>query len=51
VKDLAAVMERLLLKPDYARQLGEKGKESVFEKFNVEKTAEQIMRIFKEIVR
>ena len=49
--DLAAAMERLLLDPDYAEQLGKKGRGAVFEKFNVEQTAEEIVRICKEIVR
>jgi glycosyltransferase involved in cell wall biosynthesis len=46
---LAAAMERLLLKPDYARQLGEKGREAVFDKFNIEQTAEEMVRIYGEI--
>lgn len=51
VNDLAVAMERLLLEPDYARRLGEKGQKAVFEEFDVEKTAEQIIRICKEIMR
>jgi glycosyltransferase involved in cell wall biosynthesis len=43
---LAAAMEPLLLDPDYARQLGQQGREKVFEKFNVEQTAEALMRIY-----
>jgi len=48
---LAAAMETLLLKPDYARKLGEKGKSVVFEKFNIEQTAEDMVRIYREIAR
>ncbi|MHC4602867.1 MAG: glycosyltransferase family 4 protein [Planctomycetota bacterium] len=48
---LAAAIERLLLDPDYARQLGIQGRESVFGKFNIEQTAEEMVRIYKVIVR
>ncbi len=48
---LAAAIERLLLDPDYARQLGNQGRESVFGKFNVEQTAQEMMRIYEVIVR
>ncbi len=46
---LAAAMEPLLLKPDYARKLGKQGRDAVFEKFNIEQTAEEIVRIYGEI--
>jgi glycosyltransferase involved in cell wall biosynthesis len=48
---LAAAIERLLLDPDYARQLGNQGRESVFGKFNIDQTAEEMMRIYEVIVR
>jgi len=48
---LAAAMKPLLLEPDYARQLGRRGRETVFEKFNVEQTAEEMVRIYKVIVQ
>jgi len=48
---LASAMEGLLLEPDYARQLGEQGREAVFEKFNIEQTAEEMVRIYGEIAR
>ncbi len=48
---LAAAMEPLLLKPDYARELGKRGRDAVFEKFNIEQTAEEMVRIYGEITR
>lgn len=48
---LASAMEPLLLDPDYARQLGEQGREAVFEKFNVEQTAQEMVRIYEGITR
>jgi len=48
---LAAAMEPLLLKPDYARQLGKRGRDAVFEKFNIEQTAEEMLRIYEEITQ
>jgi glycosyltransferase involved in cell wall biosynthesis len=48
---LAAAMKPLLLEPGYAQQLGKRGKEAVFEKFNVEQTAEELVRIYRMIVQ
>jgi len=48
---LAAAMEPLLLEPDYAQQLGKQGREAVFEKFNIEQTAEEMVRIYEEITQ
>jgi glycosyltransferase involved in cell wall biosynthesis len=48
---LASAMEPLLLDPDYARQLGEQGREAVFEKFNVEQTVQQTVRIYEGITQ
>jgi glycosyltransferase involved in cell wall biosynthesis len=48
---LAAAMKPLLLEPDYAQQLGKRGKEAVFEKFDVEQTAEELVRIYRMIVQ
>jgi len=45
---LAAAIESLLLDRDYARQLGKEGREKVFAEFNVDKTAEEIVRICEE---
>ena len=48
---LASAMEPLLLETDNARELGERGREVVFEKFNVEQTAEEMVRIYEVVVR
>jgi glycosyltransferase involved in cell wall biosynthesis len=48
---LAAAMEQLLLDPDYARQIGKRGRETVFGKFNVDQTAKAIVRICKELIQ
>lgn len=45
---LAAAIEQLLLDRDYARQLGREGREKVFTEFNIDKTAEEIVRICEE---
>jgi glycosyltransferase involved in cell wall biosynthesis len=44
-------MEPMLLDPDYARRLGEQGRRAVFEKFNVEQTAREMVRIYEGITR
>ncbi len=46
---LANAMEPLLLKPDYARELGKRGRDAVLEKFNIEQTAREMLRIYGEI--
>ncbi|MDT8301862.1 MAG: glycosyltransferase family 4 protein [Sedimentisphaerales bacterium] len=51
VEALTAAMEKLLLEPDCARKLGKQGREVVFEKFNIEQTAEEIVRIYGEITQ
>ena len=48
--ELARALERLLLDPDHARDLGRKGREAVFEKFDVEKTARRMVRIYEGII-
>jgi len=48
---LADAMEPLLLKPDYARELGKRGRDAVFEKFNIEQTAKEMVRIYGEITQ
>jgi glycosyltransferase involved in cell wall biosynthesis len=48
---LASAMEPLLLEPDYARQLGKRGRDAVFEKFNIEQTAEEMVRIYGEVTQ
>jgi glycosyltransferase involved in cell wall biosynthesis len=49
--ELARALERLLLDPDYARQIGQNGQKAVFEKFNIEQTARQIVRIYQEVLQ
>ena len=48
---LAAALERLLLDPDHARQLGQQGRKTVFSKFNIDQTAEETVRICKGILQ
>jgi glycosyltransferase involved in cell wall biosynthesis len=48
---LAKAIELLLLDPDYAYKLGEKGRAAVIEKLSVEKTASEMMNIFERVVR
>ncbi|MCH7556168.1 MAG: glycosyltransferase family 4 protein [Planctomycetes bacterium] len=48
---LASAMEPLLLEPDYARQLGKRGRDAVFEKFNIEQTAKEMVRIYGEVTQ
>ncbi|MDH4238117.1 MAG: glycosyltransferase family 4 protein [Phycisphaerae bacterium] len=48
---LAEAMQPLLLDPDYARKLGKQGKKQVFQKFNVEQTAKDLMRIYQITVQ
>jgi glycosyltransferase involved in cell wall biosynthesis len=47
---LAAALELLLLDPNYAQRLGKQGRKAVFEKFNVEQTAEKIVRIYEDML-
>jgi glycosyltransferase involved in cell wall biosynthesis len=46
---LAAALEKLLLDPDYARKLGRQGKDAVSEKFNIEQTAAELVRIYGQL--
>jgi len=48
---LAAALEPLLLKSEHARQLGEQGRRAVHEKFNIEQTARDLVRIYAEIAQ
>jgi glycosyltransferase involved in cell wall biosynthesis len=48
---LAEAMQPLLLDPDHARKLGKQGKKQVFQKFNVEQTAKDLMRIYQVTVQ
>ncbi|MCJ7777846.1 MAG: glycosyltransferase family 4 protein [Sedimentisphaerales bacterium] len=49
VTSLVKALEQLLLDSDYTQTLGEKGRRAVFEKFNIEQTAEKIVRIYQKI--
>jgi glycosyltransferase involved in cell wall biosynthesis len=51
VEALAAAIEKLLLEPDCARRLGKQGRDVVFDKFNIEQTAEEMLRIYGEIAQ
>ncbi len=48
---LAAAMEPLLLDPDYAHKLGKQGRDAILEKFGVEQTAKEMVKIFERIVQ
>jgi len=50
VHELTHVIERLLLDPHRTAELGRKGREAVFEKFDVEKTAGELLRIYEGII-
>ncbi len=48
---LTAAMQSLLLDPNQAHELGKQGREAVLAKFNVDQTAEEIVRICKKVVQ
>lgn len=48
---LAAALEPLLLKMEHVQQLGEQGRKAVHEKFNIEQTARDLMRIYEEVAK
>jgi glycosyltransferase involved in cell wall biosynthesis len=48
---LAAAIESLLLDPNYARKLGEKGRNAVSEKFHIEQTARNLLRIYEQVAQ
>jgi glycosyltransferase involved in cell wall biosynthesis len=48
---LASTIEPLLLKPSYAEKLGKQGRDAVFKKFNIEQTAQELVRIYGQIAR
>jgi glycosyltransferase involved in cell wall biosynthesis len=51
VEALADAIGSLLLDPAKARRLGEQGRAAVSEKFNIEQTAEQLVRIYGQIAQ
>ncbi|MHC4330963.1 MAG: glycosyltransferase family 4 protein, partial [Planctomycetota bacterium] len=48
---LADAIGPLLLDPDHARKLGKQGSIAVFEKFNIDQTAGEMVRIYGEIAK
>jgi len=48
-EDLARALEGLLLEPGYADKLGQEGRQAVFEKFDIDQTARDMMRIYEEL--
>jgi glycosyltransferase involved in cell wall biosynthesis len=48
---LAGALKTILLKPDYARKLGKQGRKVVFEKFDINQTARDLMRIYEGITK
>jgi glycosyltransferase involved in cell wall biosynthesis len=50
-KALASAIEKLLIEPEYAQKLGKQGRDAVFEKFNIEQTAKELVRIYGQAVK
>jgi glycosyltransferase involved in cell wall biosynthesis len=48
---LAEVMQSLLLDPKHARQLGKQARDKIHQKFNVEQTATELVRIYEKITK
>ena len=48
---LADAIAELLLDPDRCQELGERGRKAIFEKFNVDKTAAEMVRTYGEIAQ
>lgn len=48
---LADAIAALLLDPDRARELGRRGREAIFKKFDIDQTAAEMMRIYGEIAQ
>jgi glycosyltransferase involved in cell wall biosynthesis len=46
---LTDALKSLLLEPDYAQKLGKQGRKAVFEKFDINQTARDLMRIYDKI--
>ena len=46
---LAAALEKVLVDTDYARELGSRGREKVFEMFNIERNAEEMVEVFEKV--
>jgi glycosyltransferase involved in cell wall biosynthesis len=50
-QSLASTVEELLRDPDAARAMGERGRETVLERFNVSRMAEGMLRVFEQATR
>ena len=50
-ESLAKALEPLLLDPDYAHKLGQKGKEAIVKTLNVENNARELIRIYERVVQ
>ena len=48
---LASAIEKLLIEPEFAQKLGKQGRDAVFEKFNIEQTAKELVRIYGQAVK
>ncbi len=48
---LAAAIQPLLLDPDHAHKLGQKGRIAILEKFKIDHAAEKMIRIFERIIQ
>ena len=46
---LATAIEKLLLNPECARELGKQGRKAVLEKFSVERMASEVVRVLEEV--
>jgi len=47
---LATDIEKLLLEPEYARDLGEKGRKVVTENFTIERMSQEIAELFQKTI-
>jgi glycosyltransferase involved in cell wall biosynthesis len=47
---LVSALEQLLLDPESEQELGKRGRDAIIEKFNIERTAQEMIKIFEQIV-
>ena len=47
---LVFTLEQLLLEPECSQELGKRGRAAIVEKFNIDRTAEEMIKIFERIV-
>ena len=48
--ELVSALEQLLLAPGHAQELGKQGRDAIIEKFNIERTAKEMINIFERVV-